>query len=98
MRIVKKDYKYYEVISETAKFFNARELKYKITKSEYGKVYTETSNDLYISYGEGTKYTKVYESGVYDSYFTETRRFSKAKYEAKEVPDKWETTSISYQD
>ena len=98
MRIVKKSYKYYEVISETAKFFNARELKYKITKSEDGTFYTKTYDGFYISHGEGTKYTRVYESGVYDPYYTEIRRFSKAKYEAKEVPDKWEISSISYQD
>lgn len=87
MRIVKKGYTYYEVISETAKFFNARELKFKLAKSEDG----------FFTYGEGTKYTRVYESGVYDPYYTKSFRFSKAKYEVKEVPDKWETSSISYQ-
>ena len=97
MRIIKKGYSYYEVISETAKFFNARELKYKITKSEDGTVYTKTYGGFYVSYGEGTKYTRVYESGVYWP-GSEARRFSKAKYEAKGVPNKWETSSISYQD
>ena len=87
MRIIKKDYKYYEVISETAKFYNARELKFKIPKSEDG----------FFTYGEGCKYTELYESGVYEPY-TEIRRFSKAKYEVKEVPNKWEISSISYQD
>lgn len=87
MRIVKKGYTYYEVISETAKFFNAIELKFKITKSD----------DSFFTYGEGTKYTMLYESGVYWP-CSEARRFSKTKYEAKEVPNKWETYSISYQD
>ena len=97
MRIIKKGYKYYEVISETAKFFNARELAYKLSKTEEGQIYTKTYDGLYISYGEGTKYTEVYESGVYDTYYTKSFRFSKAKYEVKEVPNKWETSSISYQ-
>ena len=97
MRIIKKGYSFYEVVSETAKFFNARELKFKLAKSEDGTFYTKTYDGFYISYGEGTKYTKVYESGVYEPY-TEIRRFSKAKYEAKEVPNKWEISSISYQD
>lgn len=97
MRIIKKGYKYYEVISETAKFYNARELKYKLTKSEYGTHYTKTYDGYYISYGEGTKYTEVYESGVYEHY-TKARRLSKDKYLAEEVPNKWETSSISYQD
>ena len=97
MRIIKKDYDYYEVISETAKFFNARELAYKLSKTEEGQIYTKTYGGFYISYGEGTKYTRVYESGVYKPY-TEIRRFSKAKYEAKGVPNKWEISSISYQD
>ena len=97
MRIIKKDYSYYEVISETAKFFNARELAYKLSKTEEGEILQKTYDGFYISYGEGTKYAKVYESGVYEPY-TEIRRFSKAKYEAKEVPNKWETYSISYQD
>ena len=96
MRIIKKDYDYYEVISETAKFFNARELAYKLSKTEEGQIYTKTYGGFYISYGEGTKYTRVYESGVYEPY-TEIRRFSKAKYEAKEVPNKWEISRISYQ-
>ena len=87
MRIIKKDYKYYEVISETAKFYNARELKFKIPKSEDG----------FFTYGEGCKYTKLYESGVYWP-GVKSIRFSKAKYEAKEVPNKWEISSISYQD
>lgn len=96
MRIIKKGSNYYEVISETAKFFNARELAYKLSKSEEGQIYTKTYDGHYISYGEGTKYTKTYESGVYESY-TKIRRFAKAKYEVKEVPNKWETSSISYQ-
>ena len=87
MRIIKKSYKYYEVISETAKFYNARELKFKITKTE----------DSFFTYGEGRKYTEVYESEVYEPY-SEVCRFSKAKYLAKEVPNKWEISSISYQD
>ena len=97
MRIIKKSYKYYEVISETAKMYSARELAYKLSKTEEGQIYTKTYDGHYISYGEGTKYTEVYESGVYEPY-TEIRRFSKAKYEAKEVPNKWEISSISYQD
>lgn len=96
MRIVKKDYKYYEVISETAKMYNARELAYKLSKTEEGQIYTKTDDGHYISYGEGTKYTETYESGVYEPY-TKIRRFSKAKYEVKEVPNKWETYSVSYQ-
>ena len=96
MRIIKKDYSYYEVVSETAKFFNVRELAYKITKKEEGEIYTKTYDGYYISCGEGTKHTKVYESGVYKPY-TEARRFAKAKYEVKEVPNKWETSSTSYQ-
>lgn len=96
MRIIKKDFDYYEVVSETAKMYNARELAFKLSKVEEGQIYTKTSDGLYISYGEGTKYTKTYESGVYKP-CTEIRRFSKAKYEIKEVPNKWETSSISYQ-
>lgn len=87
MRIIKKGYSYYEVISETAKFFNAKELKFRIPKKE----------DSFFTYGEGTKYTKLYESGVYWP-CSEVRRFAKAKYEVKEVPNKWDTSSISYQD
>lgn len=96
MRIIKKDYTYYEVISETAKFYSARELAYKLSKTEEGQIYTKTYDGHYISYGEGTKYTKTYESGVYEPY-TEIRRFAKAKYEVKEVPNKWEIFDISYQ-
>lgn len=87
MRIIKKDYSYYEVISETAKFYNAKRLKFRIPKAEDG----------FFTYGEGTKYTKLYESGVYWP-CSEARRFAKAKYEVKEVPDVWEISSISYQD
>lgn len=96
MRIIKKYYTYYEVISETAKFYSVRELAYKITKKEDGEIYTKTYDGFYISYGEGTKHTEVYESGVYKP-CTKTRRFAKAKYEVKEVPDKWEISDISYQ-
>lgn len=96
MRIIKKGYKYYEVVSETAKSFNARELAYRLSKTEEGEIYTKTYDGFYISHGEGTKYTEVYESGVYEPY-TEIRRFSKAKYEVKEVPNKWETFDVSYQ-
>lgn len=96
MRIVKKGYRYYEVISETAKMYNARELAYKLSKTEEGQIYTKTDAGYYISYGEGTKYTKTYESEVYEP-CTKIRRFSKAKYEVKEVPNKWETFDISYQ-
>ena len=97
MRIIKKGYDYYEVISETAKFYNAKRLKFRIPKAEDGTFYTKTYDGFYISHGEGTKYTKVYESGVYWP-CSEVRRFAKAKYEAKEVPNKWEISSISYQD
>lgn len=96
MRIVKKGSNYYEVISETAKMYNARELAYKLSKVEEGQIYTITYDGHYISYGEGTKYTKTYESGVYEP-CAKIRRFAKAKYEVKEVPNKWETFDISYQ-
>ena len=96
MRIIKKGYTYYEVISETAKSYSARELAYKLSKTEEGQIYTKTYDGHYISYGEGTKYTKTYESGVYEP-CTKIHRFAKAKYEAEEVSDKWETFDISYQ-
>lgn len=95
MRIIEKGYTYYEVISETAKMYNVRELACKLSKTEEGQIYTKTYDGHYISYGEGTKYKKTYESGVYDC--TKIRRFAKAKYEVKEVPNKWETFDISYQ-
>ena len=64
-----------------------RELKPKLLKSEHGN----------FKYGEGTKCTKLYESGVYYEYERE-RKFSKVKYQDKveDVSNKYEIDDVSY--